>query len=483
MRLENTRCRGNAVADATNPDWMNHWQAMARQYASNWQNAPSAAAPEPAGQVQGFEQWSRIFAPGAGSQGESIERLVDSTKNYVAGMQAMLAAATANAQGGNVPWAAAFAQGFANPGVNAPLFDHPAATAWRQMAAQGGDGQLPFAGALQVPPPAVLGELKAWLRLPTFGSSREQQEHYQKTAVAAVEYQEQMNRYNALMLRASQRGFALFEGKLGEREQPGRQIESLRALYDLWVDAAEEGYAEVALSTEFREVYGALVNAQMRARALVQHDVERIGAELGMPTRTEVNSIGERLQALRREVRARGDDALASEVSSLRKELAALKDDARRAQPHPGRVELKSAKAGRKVTATTKRAPSSASASKKTSSSANAGDAAMAPTAPNVSAKRILRTPQRPPASTSRSPAKTPARKKTAMAKARAAAGPKPSALRSSAVPSKGVAAKAPGARNFASRIAKFANTSLGTSRARTPLPEKRPKSRPVKTR
>ena len=95
-------------------------------------------------------------------------------------------------------------------------------------------------------------------------------------AVALVDYQEQTSRYNALIMKASQRGFELFESKLAAREEPGRQIDSLRALYDLWVDAAEEAYAEIALSPEFREVYGALVNAQMRVRSQIQQEVERI---------------------------------------------------------------------------------------------------------------------------------------------------------------------------------------------------------------
>ena len=445
------------MADTMNPDWMNQWQALARQYASNWQNSSSgaAAAPAPAAPVQGFEQWSRLFAPGAGSQGETIERLVDSTKNYVAGIQSMFAAATANAQGGNAPWSNAFAQGFANPGVSAPLFEHPAARAWRQMAAHGSDGFAPFASALQAPPPADLGELKAWLQLPTFGSSREQQEHYQKTAVAAVEYQEQMNRYNALMLRASQRGFELFQSKLAEREQPGRQIESLRALYDVWVDAAEEGYAEVALSVEFREVYGALVNAQMRVRALLQHEVERIGTELGMPTRSEVNSIGERLQALRREVRAHGGDALAGEVAALREEIAALTGKRKGAQRVADVVERPPAKASRKATATGTRATKSKTAvAKKIAAPAKAVRSKKTATKPAAPAKR-------PRAATA---------KKTA-----------PRTTSESAKPSS--EARVSGSRNFASRIAKFANASLGTARARARPAGKSTKSRSAKTR
>lgn len=441
------------MSDTPNTDRMNQWQALARQYASNWQSASSGvtAVPTPSAPAQGFEQWSRLFEPGAGSQGETIERLVDSTKSYATYMQSLFAAATANAQGGNVPWGNAFAQGFANSGTSAPLFEHPAARAWREMAANAGHDFAPFASALQAPPPADLGELKAWLKLPTFGSSREQQEHYQKTAVAAVEYQERMNRYNALMLKASQRGFELFEGKLAEREQPGRQIESLRALYDLWVDAAEEGYAEIALSAEFREVYGALVNAQMRVRALLQREVERIGIELGMPTRSEVNSIGERLQALRREVRARGDDTLAGEVAALREAFAALKGGAKRAQRVPeaaGRVPAGAAvprkgQATKKVKATKKAQASGPSARKQ-------------PLAP----KKV--TP-------------------TKMVRAAVA---KKAVRRATVAPVKATpATPVSGARNFASRIAKFANASLGASRARAHQPERRTKSRSAKTR
>src|SRR6185312_15381523 len=100
------------------------------------------------------------------------------------------------------------------------------------------------------------------------------------------------------------------------------------ALYDLWVDAAEESYAEIALSREFREIYGALVNAQMRVRSQMQQEVERIATDFGMPTRSELDSIGQRLHDLRRELRNGSSGAsndLAREVADLRREVAELK--------------------------------------------------------------------------------------------------------------------------------------------------------------
>ena len=133
------------------------------------------------------------------------------------------------------------------------------------------------------------GSAKAgsWLGMPAFGFAREHQERWQKLAQAQLDYQQQNSAYNALMLKASQRAYEVFEEKLAERSEPGRQLTSARALFDLWIDAAEEAYAEIALSPEFREVYGALVDAQMRVRGGVQREVEQMTGALGMPTRSE----------------------------------------------------------------------------------------------------------------------------------------------------------------------------------------------------
>ena len=459
------------MGESPNPDWMNQWQALARQYANAWQGAAHGAAgvqPPPATPMQGFEQWSRLLAAGTGGQGETIDRLIDSTKSYATYMQSLLAAATANTQGGNVPWSNAFAQGFADPASGAPLFEHPAVRAWREMAGQGNTGFAPFMDALRTPPTADLSELKAWLNLPAFGSARERQEQLQKTALSAVDYQEQMNRYNALMLKASQSGFALFEGKLAEREQPGRQIESLRALYDLWVDAAEEGYAEVALSEEFREVYGALVNAQMRVRAQVQQEVERIGTELGMPTRSEVDSIGERVQALRREVRALGTDGLAGKVAALREELAALTVGGKRTRRSIAVVDEAVAEPPRKVASTSKPAPMArtvptAAHARKSARGSKTAQARKKLQAARKQAPKRVQAPKRARAPT----------------KATRTASPKKFVQRATVAS----AAHASGARNFASRIAKFANASLGASRAHAHEPDKRAKSRSAKAR
>ncbi len=432
------------MGESPNPEWSNPWQALARQYAAAWQELARGAAGTAAGAgtpwPQGLEQWSRLFASGSGPQGETLERMIDSAKSYGAFLQAALAAVGKPADAGAKSWADAFARGFPEDAATA-AFTHPLVQAWQHLAQQRADGFAPFVGLFNAmrQPGTASEEAKSWLSLPAFGLLREHQEHYQKSAVAWIDYQEQMKRYNALMLKAAQRGFELFEGKLAEREQPGRQIDSLRALYDLWVDAAEEGYAEIALSIDFREAYAALVNAQMRVRSQVQQELERVATDLGMPTRSELNSIGERLQALRREVRngaQQGDAGLGADLAALRDEVASIRGRLERARP-----DASAAADSRQDRPDPQRRSKSGKAGKSRAAAEPTGKSSKG------SGKR-----------------KRKAKRKSAAKAERA------------------VAATASG--NFASRIARFADASLGTRRARpAPTGNKAGKPRKAKPR
>lgn len=142
-----------------------------------------------------------------------------------------------------------------------------------------------------------------WAGTPAFGFAREHQQRWQKLARAHDQHQQANQAHNAMLGDATQRAFELFEQKLAERSEPGRQIGSARALFDLWIDAAEEAYAQVALSPRFRASYGELVNTQMQLRAAVQGEVEQAAMQLGMPTRTEVDAAHRKIVQLERELR------------------------------------------------------------------------------------------------------------------------------------------------------------------------------------
>lgn len=193
---------------------------------------------------------------------------------------------------------------------------NPLHDALKQITAEGARGwdQL-FEGARSAAQPAM-AELLSTLKLPGFGSGRERQAQVGELIVAQVAQAEAVQTYQRVLQKASEAGMQRFEDKLAEHSEPGRQIGSMRALYDLWIDAAEEAYAQIALSPEFREVYAKLVNTQMRAKQLQQKEIERLAREVGMPTRSELDGVLRRIHDLQRDLR------------SLRNSVAAGRADA-----------------------------------------------------------------------------------------------------------------------------------------------------------
>jgi hypothetical protein len=323
----------------TTQDWMADWQALQQQFWAAWADATRSVAAEKPDAAQpwheGLEPWLRWFGDSA-QQSETAERLLGSAKNYLALIQTMLQAALRASSGeAAASWSESLRQG-----LGEALREDPLVKMLREIRGPAGEALDRLSASFEPFVAAVRREGLAWLNLPAFGYTREHQERYQKIALALDAYQNALQRYQALILKASQRSFVLLEDKLAEHDAPGRRIESLRALYDLWVDAAEQAYAEVASSDEFRQVYGDLVNAQMRVRSLIQKEVERIGVDLGMPTRAELNSVHRRLDELRRALRQRDDGAIADlrrEVERLREQLDALRRAAR-AKPAAARA-------------------------------------------------------------------------------------------------------------------------------------------------
>lgn len=146
-------------------------------------------------------------------------------------------------------------------------------------------------------------ETAAAMRMPAFGFAREHQERLQALALAQLRWQEAQQAYGMLMAKASRDAFSRFESKLASHEEPGRQISSVRALFDLWVEAAEEAWAELALSQEYRHAFGALVNAQMRQRAAAQAIGEQVASTYGWPERGELDSAHRKIAELERQLR------------------------------------------------------------------------------------------------------------------------------------------------------------------------------------
>lgn len=276
--------------------WLSGWQSMQEQFAQAWKDTAGAgqgAAPL----AEGFAQWARLA--GAGETGnDALDRMVGGARQMVQMMQAALQQATGAGGPSGADWTAAISSALGGIGPS----DNPMLDALRQAAGEGARGfeqMFTEFGAAAAP---LRKDLQSMLQVPAFGYLRESQERQQQFTLALDDYREQVGHYNRLMMDASRRALEKLERKLAEHSEPGRQLKSWRALYDTWIDAAEEGYAEVALSPEFRQAYGALVNAQMRVRRHVQQQVERSAGQLGMPTRGELDAVHRKLGELARRV-------------------------------------------------------------------------------------------------------------------------------------------------------------------------------------
>jgi len=286
------------------------FEKIARQYWNAWGDAmrtgtPGAAPATMPGWQDAIDWWSRMAQGGNADANAAVERFNAQARDWYGQMQ-QVAAQFAGRDAGAADIAAAWKRALGELGGN-PFQDMIGA-----MRGQGAQGFEQWSEAARPYLEAWRKEGSTWLGLPTFGIGREHQQRWQKLAQAQLDYQQQEAAYNALMLRAAQRAYELFEQKLREREQPGKQLTSARALFDLWIDAAEEAYAQMALSPEFRAAYGARVNAQMRLRQAVQGEVERTSALFGMPTRSDLDAAFRKIADLERSLRGLRDQMQAT---------------------------------------------------------------------------------------------------------------------------------------------------------------------------
>lgn len=278
--------------------------ALAQQYwnalTEAMRSAGGASRPQDPWQAA-MESWSQLAGGGSGRNdaSDAIERFSSQARQWFSMMQ-QVAGQFAGRSASAEEIAGAWKQAMGGGG-------NPFASLFTEMT---GRGQSGFEQWYEQATPMLNGmfgglrqEGMSWLRMPAFGHNREQQERWQALAAAQQELQQKNDAYNALMLEAGRDAFDRFERKLAERSEPGRQLQSARALFDLWIDAAEEAYAEIALSPGFRKAYGELVNAQMRVRAGIQNEVERMCGLFGMPGRSEVDSAHRKIAELERQLR------------------------------------------------------------------------------------------------------------------------------------------------------------------------------------
>ena len=172
--------------------------------------------------------------------------------------------------------------------------------------------------------------LERFLSVPGLGYTREWQEQGQEFARLGLEYQRALQAYGALFQRLNLDAFHRMQRKLSELADADHRVTTQRGLYDVWVDASEAAYLDLAATDAYAETYGRLVNALMALKRHGRAMVDETAGALGLPTRQGFDTLQRRHQELRREVaglKARLAEAMAGldQVAALRKEVERLR--------------------------------------------------------------------------------------------------------------------------------------------------------------
>ena len=160
-----------------------------------------------------------------------------------------------------------------------------------------------------------------YLSVPGIGYSRESQESYLKGIRLAAKYQNALNEFNNANSRVGIEALDRLQKKIFTMAEEGKEINSLREVYDLWVDANEDAYAEFVYSKEYQKLYSELVNRLMEFKQHNQHIIDESLASMNIPTRKGVDTVKKRQQELRRELLATKQT-----LKEYEKEVSLLKD-------------------------------------------------------------------------------------------------------------------------------------------------------------
>lgn len=177
--------------------------------------------------------------------------------------------------------------------------------------------------------------LEQFLTIPPFGYTREWQERGQQAGRDWLAYQDALGAYLGIMARIATRTAEVVTQRFAARGADGNPIGGLREAYDLFVDCAEDAYAEVVTAADFGKVSARLMNAAVAVKRHAQAMAEEMADAANLPTRRELDTSHRQAQILRRQVAALQEELRAlraappatagAEIDVLRKELAALR--------------------------------------------------------------------------------------------------------------------------------------------------------------
>ena len=170
----------------------------------------------------------------------------------------------------------------------------------------------------------MLSAADKYSSIPGLGSNRESHEQMQEGLRLLKEYQEVSHEFNVVMNKVSVEALEVMRLMIIEMAEHDKEINSLREVYNLWVDCNEKAYAEYVYTDEYSELYGKLSNALMALKQHCGKVMDQMLVKLNLPTQKGMNTMLKRQQEMKRaQLKSAGRiKALEHEVSSLHEMIA-----------------------------------------------------------------------------------------------------------------------------------------------------------------
>jgi len=168
---------------------------------------------------------------------------------------------------------------------------------------QAAAAEPPWGAAFGIGNPNAAGAAAQW-ELPALGANREHQQRAQRMAEAWRRMADAQRRLQRLWSDALRDAAATFAVRLGQIQPGAPGTEPLNKFYDTWIDCAEDAYARTARSETFCSALADFVNASSQWRGELQTTIEQWAKMLDLPTRSEINTLAQRLKALEERLRA-----------------------------------------------------------------------------------------------------------------------------------------------------------------------------------
>lgn len=155
-----------------------------------------------------------------------------------------------------------------------------------------------------------------YLSIPGVGYSREMQEKLQETVRLWAVYQDNYQEYQLALSKLNHEALELMRKKILRMIKKDEELNSMRQIYDLWVESNEQVYADYVLTSEYSDLNGRLVNSLMAFKKQSHEITEEMLAAMNMPTSKALNTLEHRQYELRKQVRM-----LETQLKSLQKEI------------------------------------------------------------------------------------------------------------------------------------------------------------------